>query len=91
MYANFEPCGRFPIDLKLDNLRGRVQDKTHDDESYVDVLKYHEENLTGGKSSVNITHTARQNNKNQEEISLQLDANSKRYTKANQEKIIEIV
>jgi hypothetical protein len=70
VYANFEPCGRFPMDLKLDDSRGRVQDKTHEEESDVDVLEYHEENLTRGKSSINITHTARQNNKNQKEISL---------------------
>ena len=65
------------MDLQLDNLGRNVQDKTHDDKSDVDILEYHEENFTGSKSSISITHTARQNHKNQKEISLWSDAHSR--------------
>jgi len=69
-----------------------VQDETHDKQGDVDIFENHEEDLTGCKSCIRISHTARQNNKNQKEVSLKLEIVDKgKDTSANQEKIMEIV
>lgn len=69
-----------------------VQDEAHQDERNINILKYQKENISRRKSSISIPHTAGQNNKNQKEICLKSVYNRKQFsTKANHEKIIEIV
>jgi hypothetical protein len=71
IYENFEPCGRFPIDLELrKGLKGNVQDKAHHDKGDVNILEYHKEDIARGETSIRISHAAGQDNKDQKEIPL---------------------
>jgi hypothetical protein len=49
-----------------------IQDKAHHDKRDVDVLKHQKENISRWETSISISHTAGQNNKNQKEIGLEV-------------------